>query len=90
MGFFTTKQLARRYGVEEADIRSIARLGIVSGVRVGNAWIFDSVERERLDEMIERQNENVIEDDQDFDDGDDDNDGIADDIDAADEVDDEY
>ena len=90
MGFFTTKQLAQRYGVEEADIRSIARLGIVSGVRVGNAWIFDSSERERLDEMIERQNENVIEDDQDFDDGDDDNDGIADAEDAADEVDDEY
>lgn len=72
MSFYTTKALSKRYNVEEADIRAVARLGIVPGIRHGNVWIFDADAVDILDELIDASNDDAAEDEQEFDDEDND------------------
>ena len=64
MKYYTVRSLAAAFQLAEADVRTLARLGIIEGGRIGPSWVFDEDAFEILADLLDGDDVGVdVEDD---------------------------
>jgi len=69
MKYYGVKHLADTFQLAEADIRTLARLGIIQGGRIGPSWVFDDEAMDALEALLDTADDDedldLVEDDED-------------------------
>lgn len=75
MDILTTRDLADQFDIAEAEIRSLARNGVLTAERHGNLWLFDPAAIDELADLLGDEEQDPDENEPgDYDDDDDDDD----------------
>ena len=51
--YYTVRDLSDTFGIAEADVRTLARLGIVEAGRIGPSWVFGEDAFDALADLLD-------------------------------------